>query len=445
MALKSFFGTDGIRGIYGQSPLTPKELWSIGYGTALYLREHRTPHPRMIMGKDTRESGDSVVRALCGGFKQGGGSIDYIGVAPTPSISLLTQKHTADMGMMISASHNPSHYNGIKFFNHRGEKLSDQEESALESSIRTVLDVTGPEQESGVCPLLSGYEDFLCKAVTDLKGLKVALDCAHGAFSGLAGSIFRRCGAHVVHEIGVSPHGKNINEGVGAVYPEALAHVVRHTHADLGLSFDGDGDRVMVVDARGGVQDGDQILACLSQHYGAKGVVGTVMSNLGVERFFLSHHIPFFRSQVGDRYIAQQLRSLDLALGGEPCGHVLLTDFLPTGDGLLVGLLVAQIVATQGNPFPLFTPVPFVLRNVAIKNKVALDHPAFIEYVQGVHDRMQGHGRFLVRSSGTEPLLRILVEGECQQFIDKVARDVEQHLAQMYGALELPEHTPLPR
>ena len=434
MSRRAYFGTDGIRGVYGESPLTPKELWSIGYGTARYLVESGVVRPRIILGKDTRASGDSVVRALCGGLKQGGALIDYVGVAPTPAISLLTQKNRADMGMMVSASHNPYQYNGIKFFNHRGEKLSDQEESALTAAIMNVLGVSGPEEEPALCGLLSGYEDFLCECVKDLKGLKVVLDCAHGAFSEIAGRVFRRCGAQVVHEIGVTPDGKNINEGVGAVYPDALAQVVRDTHADLGLAFDGDGDRVIVVDAGGGtIRDGDQILACLSKRYGAKGVVGTVMSNLGLERFCLSHHIPFFRSQVGDRYIAQQLRSLDLTLGGEPCGHVLLTDLLPTGDGLLVGLLVAEMVAAHGNPFPLFTSVPSVLKNVAIKSKVALDRPDFIEYIQAIHQRMQGHGRFLVRSSGTEPLLRILVEGECTQLIHEVACDVEKYLIEAYG------------
>ncbi len=494
-----FFGTDGIRGLYGHYPLTPKGMWSLGVALGRWILDHDSVNPFVLIGKDTRASCQAIEQALCAGLDVCGIRAISIGCAPTPAVSFLTRAHSASAGLMISASHNPSMYNGIKIFNRIGEKLSIEQEQLISSYISG--DHCGENHHgSASTPIHSGtdylkeYQDFLIQNTPELPPLRIVVDCAHGAYSATAAHILQEKGADVVDVLGCSPDGHNINAECGAVYPERLAHAVVQHGADVGISFDGDGDRVILVTADGQIQDGDQILALLAEnrfvehkafigqwhqvghadvensplgilntglgpdyvgnrvsprmvHPTFSGVVGTVLSNLGLERFLQSKNIPFVRTHVGDRWIAKKLKELGWTLGGESCGHIILADALPTGDGLLAGLHALHYIGThihrhghgaeknQGL-FPIFQPTPSAMVNMTLRVPQFCQHAKFLDYYQKIQSQMGEDERVLLRPSGTEPLLRILVEGASQEFVSHLAKTIANDLEEQQCALE---------
>jgi phosphoglucosamine mutase len=435
------FGTDGIRTRVGRWPLTSDGLWAIGGGIGSFLKQQQS-NPWILLAYDTRESASFLETNLVEGLREEGITVESVGVAPTPCVSFLVPRVGASMGLVLSASHNTFDYNGIKFFNDKGEKLSIHEESLLEASILRYQ--AKPSSITQLSPLslslshLAPYQSFLSSVGQGLQGLRVVLDCANGALSHMAPVIFQECGATVLATLGCSPNGRNINEDVGSLHPETLCQAVIRYGADMGFGFDGDGDRVILVTSKGQVMDGDQIIACLAEKEGAGGVVGTVMSNLGLELFLAQRSIPFVRAQVGDRLIAEKMRSLEWFLGGEPCGHILIRKALPTGDGLLVALMVARQVALKGIVFPLFQPIPSVLKSIPLSDKALLNRPEVQAYVQEVTSTLSG--RLLLRCSGTEPVIRLLVEGEDTQNIEQIANEMTTYLIQAqevrYGEIE---------
>lgn len=484
---RNFFGTDGIRGLYGQYPLTPKDMWSLGWAVGRWILDQGEVKPFVMVGRDTRASGKAIEAALTGGLVAAGVSVVAVGCAPTPAVAFLTRAHKAAMGLMISASHNPAPYNGVKFFNAQGEKLSLAQEREISQSLIHAQDHGGSDGAPMEEPeLLRDYEDFLQKNTPSLRPLRLVVDCAHGAYSALAPQILHARGAEIVHVMGASPDGNNINGACGSVYPQGLVHAVRSHGAEVGLGFDGDGDRLIIVTAEGLVQDGDQILAALAreQHtlwplsgipslaldreknpwgkaapspwdnplalgseisphapHGLEpramplGVVGTVVSNLGLEHFLKSQHIPFVRTEVGDRWIAQGLKELGWNLGGEPCGHLVLAQALPTGDGLLAGMHVLHLMGRHGNLFPVFQSTPSITMNMTLRRGDFCKHPQFLDYQRRIQSTLHEESRVLLRASGTEPVLRILVEGPCQDYVEHLAGTIAQTLENQQNAL----------
>lgn len=424
MSDKICFGTDGIRCLFGTFPLQVPVLPVIGYGVARWIQQSSDINvSNVVIGIDTRTSGPVISRALCQGLKKAGMNVWDAGIVPSPAISFFARRHRC-VGLMVSASHNPSSYNGIKFFNPLGEKLSENQERSLRTCLETALSSTYSFPEEGVIDRFLNseeYDDFLCQIVGPMGGVRVVVDAAHGSLYEIALRILQKCGAQVVGRYGMAPNGQNINDGCGSLHPENIQQAVCDAGADLGLCFDGDGDRVIIVDRQGAVQDGDQILAFLStRNDSGPGVVGTVMNSKALESFV--HDIKgagsFVRTRVGDRWIAQCLRQKKWFLGGESCGHILRTDLLPTGDALLIGLLIAKAVGQQKCQFPIFQPMP------SLVNSLALHCPSFLETkrVQEWADRYdailaQRGGRFVMRSSGTEPKVRFLIEASDKKWV----------------------------
>lgn len=418
---RQFFGTDGIRGRVGDHPITPEFMVRLGYAAG------RTLAPEgglVVLGKDTRISGYMLESALEAGFSAAGVGVRLTGPMPTPAIAYLTRSLRARAGVVISASHNPYDDNGIKFFSAQGDKLSDEEEFAIEAALEAPLR-TRPSAALGRAARVNDaegrYLEF-CKNTTPdgfhLRGLKLVVDCAHGATYHLAPALFEELGA-TVEALGVSPDGLNINDGCGATAPEALRERVLETGADLGLAFDGDGDRLIMVDSRGTVRDGDSLLYVLAKHQQregtfAGGVVGTLMSNLGLEQALQASSIPFARAGVGDRYVLAECQARGWRLGGEGSGHILCLDAHSTGDGMIAALqvLVALRAAEQTLEDALapMTLCPQVLINVAAESAV-LKAAAVTEAVAGLEEALGDRGRILLRASGTQPLVRVMVEG----------------------------------
>jgi phosphoglucosamine mutase len=418
---RQYFGTDGIRGRVGDAPITPDFMVRLGYAAG------RTLAPEgglVVLGKDTRISGYMLESALEAGFSAAGVGVRLTGPMPTPAIAYLTRSLRAQAGVVISASHNPYDDNGIKFFSAQGDKLSDEEELAIEAALEAPLQ-TRPSAELGRAARVNDaegrYLEF-CKNTTPdgfhLRGLKLVLDCAHGATYHLAPALFEELGA-TVETLGVSPDGLNINEGCGATAPEALRARVLETGADLGLAFDGDGDRLIMVDRTGTVRDGDSLLYVLAQHQQrqgtlAGGVVGTLMSNLGLEQALQASAIPFARAGVGDRYVLAECQDRGWRLGGEGSGHILCLDAHSTGDGMIAALqvLVALRAAEQSLDEALapMTLCPQVLINVAAQSAV-LNDPSVRDAVADLEQALGNRGRILLRASGTQPLVRVMVEG----------------------------------
>jgi len=412
---KRLFGTDGIRCIFGSFPLQPSILPAIGYGIGQWIKKN-CGLKLVVMGRDTRASGLVVCDGLCQGLKQAGIEIWDAGVVPTPAVSFLARYHQC-VGVMVSASHNPAAYNGMKFFNPLGEKLSDRQEASLALSLEKSVSDTGLYAEKcGPDRVLKScdYEDFLCQEIGAIGNIRLAVDAANGSLHAIAVRVLERCGASVVSCYGMAPDGQNINHQCGALHPENLQKAVCDTGADLGLSFDGDGDRVIVVDRQGAVQDGDQILGFLSiQDHSGQGVVGTVMSNMALESLIYRVKGPgsFVRSRVGDRWIAQCLRKKKWSLGGEACGHILRTDVLPTGDGLLIGMMIAKAVAESRCTFPIFQSTPSLVKSLNLPNMHFFETSSVQDWIARYDDFLtQKGGRFVVRPSGTEPKLRLLIE-----------------------------------
>ncbi len=431
---RRYFGTDGIRGRVGEHPITAEFVLKLGWAAGEVLAGGRGG--LVVIGKDTRISGYMFESALEAGLSSAGVNIHLLGPMPTPGIAYLTRTLHANAGIVISASHNPFQDNGIKFFSAQGTKLPDEVELRIEAQMNEEMRTV----ESGRLGKARKIEDAagryieFCKSTipfaTNLRGMKIVVDCAHGATYHVAPSVFHELGAEVV-TIGTSPNGTNINDGVGATEPKALQKTVLEHAADVGVALDGDGDRLILVDHQGQVVDGDEILLIIAESRRRAGqvepaVVGTVMSNLGLEKALLQRGMELKRAQVGDRYVLEVMRKHGLNLGGETSGHILCLDRLPTGDGIVAALQV--LVATQKAGRPIaelkrdMTKLPQVMVNVRMKSRVDVTAiPAVQEVVADVEHELGESGRVLLRLSGTEPLVRVMVEGRDHGLVTELA------------------------
>lgn len=427
---RKYFGTDGVRGRVGSAPITPDFVMKLGYaaGKVLVAEDQMPPgeRPAVLIGKDTRLSGYMLEAALEAGFSAAGVDVCLVGPLPTPAIAYLTRALRLQAGIVISASHNPYFDNGIKFFSAQGTKLPDTVEQAIEAGIDAPLTCV-PSDELGRARRIEDargrYIEF-CKSTfpndLDLRGLKIVVDCAHGAAYQVAPAVFHELGAEV-SSIGVQPNGLNINEGVGATEPEALCEAVLARRADLGIALDGDGDRVQMVDAEGNLYDGDQLLYAIvagrQRSAPVAGVVGTLMTNLALEHAFARINVPFVRAAVGDRYVVEKLHENGWLYGGENSGHILCLDRHSTGDGIIAALQVLAAMRQQNSTLSELLGslklYPQKLINVPIvKGYPWQGDPLIQACKETVEKRLDGRGRVLLRASGTEPLLRVMVEGE---------------------------------
>ncbi|MGZ8156240.1 MAG: phosphoglucosamine mutase [Burkholderiales bacterium] len=444
---RKYFGTDGVRGKVGQTPITPELVMKLGYasGKVLAARRSGAERPAVLIGKDTRVSGYMLESALQAGFSAAGVDTLLVGPMPTPGVAYLTRALRLSAGVVISASHNPFDDNGIKFFSNHGAKLPDETEQEIERQLEQPLvcmDSTGLGKARRVDDAVGRYIEF-CKSTfptrLDLKGLRIVVDCANGAAYHIAPHVFHELGADVI-PIGVSPDGFNINDAVGATHPEAMQDEVRRMRADLGIALDGDGDRLIMADADGALYDGDQLLYVVARHRQAErelagGVVGTQMSNLGLEHALAQLAIPFARAKVGDRYVLEMLQERGWQLGGENSGHIVCLDKHTTGDGIVSALQVLRALAADGStlsnaaePVSLY---PQVLINVAVKRGFDVSaNNAVTKAVADAERELDGTGRVLLRASGTEPVIRVMVEGKAgaqvRQWAETIAQAVRE-------------------
>ncbi|WP_126424835.1 phosphoglucosamine mutase [Brevibacillus marinus] len=445
-----YFGTDGVRGVANQQ-LTPELAFQIGrYGGYVLTRHKQEGKPKVVLGRDTRISGQMLESALIAGLLSVGAEVMRLGVIPTSGVAYLTRALGADAGVMISASHNPFPDNGIKFFGSDGFKLSDEVEQEIEQYLDMVVDTlprpTG-ENIGSILEYLEGSQKYLSHLKNTVSeqfdGMKVVLDCANGAVSSLAARLFADVEAEVV-TIGANPNGVNINDHCGSTHPEKLQEEVRKHKADLGLSFDGDADRCIAVDDKGEVVDGDYIMAICAQALKAKGklnnntVVTTVMANLGFFKAMEALGIHTTKTAVGDRYVVEEMVRGGYNLGGEQSGHIIFLDYNTTGDGLLTGLQLLNIIKESGKPLSelkqLMTKYPQLLVNVTVADKTKLAGNQAIEAViREVEAELGGNGRVLVRPSGTEPIVRVMAEGpdakQLEELVQRIAAVVKQELA----------------
>jgi phosphoglucosamine mutase len=444
MSQRKYFGTDGIRGLVGQWPISADFMLRLGRAVGSVLARDGKERPNVLIGKDTRISGYMFEAALEAGLAAAGADVGLLGPMPTPAVAYLTRSMRAQTGIVISASHNPHHDNGIKFFSANGEKLSDEVELAIEQEIDAAF-VTVPSERLGrarrIDDAVARYAEY-CKGTVaedfSLRGLKLVLDCAHGATYQVAPKIFAELGAEVI-AIGDKPDGFNINREVGSTHPQTLQQAVLAHGADIGIAFDGDGDRVQLVDRHGVLADGDDILYVLARSWHAQGmlkgpVVGTLMSNYGLQLALAELDVPLIRANVGDRYVLQQLKEHGGVLGGETSGHVLCLDRATTGDGIVVALAVLEALARSGVDLAAarqgLQKMPQVMLNVrAAGAREALASSEVKQALAEVEQILHGRGRVVLRASGTEPLVRVTIEGadaaEVQQLAEKLAGTVK--------------------
>ncbi|MBF6057294.1 phosphoglucosamine mutase [Thiomicrorhabdus heinhorstiae] len=428
---RKYFGTDGIRNRVGQGMLRPDEILKLGWATGRVMK--RQGARRVMIGKDTRISGYMFESALEAGFIAAGIDVYLLGPMPTPAVAYLTQTLHADMGIVISASHNPHYDNGIKFFSAEGKKISDEMEMAIEAALEEEMDVVSSEKlgkAKRIDDAAGRYIEFCkstYKAPLKLDGLNIVVDCSQGATYHIAPHVFRELGAEVA-SIGIHPDGMNINQGCGATHLDALQEAVVASNADLGIAFDGDGDRVMMVDKEGKVIDGDLILYIIATQQKKKvaGVVGTVMSNLGVEKAFKRQGIDFLRAKVGDRFVMETLVENGWNFGAEPSGHVLCLHKTTTGDGIVAALQVLAAMRYQQKGLDELCEdvalFPQILRNVSVEDASQLaDNAPLQEKVRQLESEYGDALRILIRASGTEPLIRVMVEGEERTSVEAVA------------------------
>ena len=439
---KRLFGTDGMRGRVNQHPMLPDMALRLGLAAGTYFRTGERRH-RVVIGKDTRLSGYIYENALTSGLCASGMDVFLVGPLPTPAIAFLTQSMRADFGIVISASHNPYHDNGIKFFDSRGFKLQDTVEDSITDM---VLDPAWewdypPPDKVGRSFRISDAPGRYIVAIKSsfpsdmsLDGLRVVLDCANGANYKVAPMALKELGAEVV-SLGIEPDGLNINHGVGSLHPEAVAAKVRETRADIGLALDGDADRLVVVDERGNTLDGDQLMAICAQDLMEQGklpdkmLVGTVMSNMALEVFMRERGGALVRTNVGDRYVVEAMREHGAALGGEQSGHIVFMEYGTTGDGLLAGLQLLRIMRQKNKPISelagLLRLYPQTLINVPVAEKKDFAQaPAIVEAVENAEKALGNRGRVLLRYSGTEPLARVMVEGEDEEQVKHLAKSI---------------------
>ena len=447
---KQYFGTDGIRGAVGTSPITPDFMLKLGWAAGTVFAKKGGARNKILIGKDTRISGYMFEAALEAGVIAAGVDINLLGPMPTPAIAYLTRTLRAQAGIVISASHNSYQDNGIKFFAGDGSKLSDDIEFAIEEQLSKTISTVPPQllgKASRVTDAAGRYIEFCKSRVnTDLKfnGLKIVLDCAHGSTYHIAPSVFEELGASVT-AIGVSPDGLNINEDSGSTSPARLAEAVLIEEADIGIAFDGDGDRVVMVDHLGNVVDGDQILYVIArdrrrQNIDFGGVVGTSMSNLGLEQALDSLDIPFVRSAVGDRYVMRELLKRGWRLGGESSGHIICLDKTTTGDGIVSALqALSAISSSQSSLAELISKLnkyPQSMVNVRIADSADIAGSDKVQKaVANVESKLGSKGRVLLRPSGTEPVVRVMVEGEDAREVLKLAEELAEVVEKEVGAV----------
>lgn len=438
--MRKLFGTDGIRGVANVEPMTPELAMSLGGAVVEEVRRRLGKGPvTVFIGKDTRCSGDMIEHALASGVASMGGEAHLLGVLPTPAVAYLTRALGADVGVMISASHNPYPDNGIKLFGRTGYKPTDEEELEIEKLLEDDLSGARPHG-AGIGRILprqealEDYKDFLKEVAGEepgLSGLSVVMDCSNGAASLLAPSVLRELGTEV-KVLNADPDGVNINHGCGALHPEVVARAVLEEGADLGLTFDGDADRVLAVDETGTVRDGDYLLAIFARSLLASGrmtdrvVVTTVMANLGLDFSMKEVGVELVKTQVGDRYVLEEMGRRGSLLGGEQSGHIIFLDHQTTGDGILSALQLLKSVTASGKPLSKLAQVmdkyPQVLLNVPVAKKVdPLSHDGVRKAVEEAERALADSGRILVRSSGTEPLVRVMVEGRDEEMIQAQA------------------------
>ena len=436
---RKYFGTDGIRGRVGEVPVTPDFMLKLGWATGKVFASEDGSKPTVVIGKDTRVSGYMLESALQAGLVAAGANVKLLGPLPTPGIALLTRTQKADAGIVISASHNPYFDNGIKFFNGQGSKLSDELELQIEAMIDSLMETVDSEQlgkASRIVDAAGRYVEY-CKSTfpdeLSLKGMKLVIDCAHGATYHIAPAVFEELGATTV-VIGATPDGYNINDGVGSTEPAALQAKVLEEGADIGIAFDGDGDRLQMVNAKGELLTGDDVLYVLAMHRLAKGdpdagIVGTLMTNMGLELALEAGGLRLARAKVGDRYVKELMVAEGWSLGGESSGHIICGDLSTTGDGVIAALQVLAAVRASGKSLEAlasgFNPLPQVLVNVRITKSFDLSaHPTIAEACRRVESELKGKGRLLLRPSGTEPVIRVMVEGDDTIAIDALADEV---------------------
>jgi phosphoglucosamine mutase len=437
---RKYFGTDGIRGRANSTALTPAVAMRAGMAAGrIFMRgEHRH---RVVIGKDTRLSGYMIENALTAGFTAVGMDVFLFGPLPTPAVAMLTRSLRADMGVMITASHNQYQDNGIKFFGPDGRKLSDEHEAAIEALMDGSLEAglaTAPKigRAKRIDDAQARYIEFAKRTFPrslTLEGLRIVIDCANGAAYKTAPEALWELGAEVI-SIGVTPNGTNINADCGSTSPEALTAKVKEVRANFGIALDGDADRVVMCDEKGRIIDGDQILALLARSWSKAGslkgggVVGTVMANAGLDRFLKSLDLKLVRAQVGDRYVIEQMAKGGYNIGGEQSGHIVLSDFSPTGDGLIAALQVLAVLATEGKPASeaahLFEALPQVLESVRYQKGSPLTNARVAECIKDGEARLNGSGRLLVRKSGTEPVIRVMAEGDDETLVRAVVSDI---------------------
>lgn len=441
---KRFFGTDGIRGRVGEAPMTPEFVLRLGYAAGRVFAAEGTS--TVLIGKDTRLSCYMYESALQAGFCAAGVNVRLLGPMPTPGVAYLTKTFRASAGVVISASHNPYHDNGVKFFSPSGSKLADATEDAIEALLETPvndLDAARLGRVSRINDAQGRYVEF-CKGAVgsriSLTGLRIALDCANGATYHIAPHVLGELGAEVI-PMGVEPDGLNINRDCGSTAPAALAKLVVKSRADLGIALDGDGDRVVLVDRHGRVLDGDKLLyiiACDRQRNGALHgpVVGTQMSNLGLEQALVARDIGFERARVGDRHVLEMLERLGGTIGGESSGHLLCLDRSSTGDGIISALQVLAVMVATGEDLDRLTDelemLPQVMINVPLNGSEVMAHEGVRQTVTEVESALGARGRVLLRPSGTEPLIRVMVEGPDEQ----VVRGHAEHIAEAVRAAQ---------
>ncbi|MDB5691755.1 MAG: phosphoglucosamine mutase [Alphaproteobacteria bacterium] len=435
---RKFFGTDGIRGRTNQPPMTAEMAQRVGQAAgAHFLRgDHRH---RVVIGKDTRLSGYMMETALISGFTSVGMDVVMVGPVPTPAVALLTRSMRADLGVMISASHNPYVDNGIKLFGPDGYKLSDKDERAIEKLIEQpprLVDAPLIGRSRKIEDARGRYIHFAKSTFPEelrLDGLKVVIDCANGAAYEVAPSALWELGAEVV-AMGVSPNGLNINDGCGSTAPAALQARVVEEGAHIGIALDGDADRVIIVDEKGRIVDGDQLMALIAISWARRGllegdgIVATVMSNLGLERFLETNGLNLVRTQVGDRYVLEAMRARGFNVGGEQSGHIILSDYATTGDGLVAALQVLASLVEDGRPaseiLHQFDPLPQLLKNVRFGGGAPLEAASVKSAIASAERKLQGVGRLVIRKSGTEALIRVMAEGEDQALVEEVVDSI---------------------
>lgn len=443
---RKYFGTDGIRGVANSAPMTAGMALQVAMAAAHVLREvtgvdsESGEKNRVVIGKDTRLSGYMLEQAMASGFVAMGMDVIRTGPIPTPAVARLTTTLRADIGVMISASHNPYTDNGIKLFGRDGYKLSDEIEAKIESMIDQNMEQFLPKPDfigkaRQMDDSAGRYVEYIKRSFPkdrNLEGMKIVVDCAHGAAYKVAPQVLWELEAEVI-AIGDTPNGRNINDGYGATATENLQKRVVEEGAAIGIALDGDADRLIVVDEKGKVVDGDQILGLLAvakkeQNFLKGGVVATVMSNLGLERFLQSQDIAFTRTPVGDRYVVEEMRKSGFNIGGEQSGHIVLNDFGTTGDGLLAALQVLYVVNEKQKPVSeichVFDPVPQLLKNVRYASGKPLEDKNVQTAIKGAEEKLNGSGRLLVRASGTEPLIRVMAEGDDQSMVENVVNDL---------------------